>query len=149
MALGLSGDAPASCTLRVDASASTGAWVGGASPANTVYPYVRYEIPITDAAGELACGRHALNDASARVTTRYTTTAGTTLRHERECGRIRTEPEGVSCTGTVPGLGATTAVFKTEEGATTVSFGASAGPTLGLPAGLTIGGCCVNPCCSP
>ena len=72
-----------------------------------------------------------------------------TLRHERECGRIRTEPEGVSCTGTVPGLGATTAVFKTEEGATTVSFGASAGPTLGLPAGLTIGGCCVNPCCSP
>jgi len=151
LAFGLADTAPANCTLVADASASVGSWQtsDGRSPADTVFPYVHFEIPITDAEGALTCGRHGLNAADGRVTTAYTDFVGDVFNFERRCGADIVEPPRISCAGDVIGLGPTTSVFSESPSGVSVEIGDD-GVRSGayeLPEGLLLDTCCLNPCC--
>ena len=150
MALGLSDDAPANCVLKLVATASDSTWATqtGASPADTMYPYIHYEIPFTDAEGALSCGKHAINDGSARVTTHYTTFAGTALPHERQCGMPTTITQKNRCGGTVDGIGETEAAFVDTPTGVSVAFGDAISKNYPMPSGLQLRSCCLNPCCA-
>ncbi|TNF32526.1 MAG: hypothetical protein EP329_10015 [Deltaproteobacteria bacterium] len=152
LALGLEAAAPANCTLVVDATVSSDSWLerAGQSPADTVYPYIHYEVPFTNAEGLLACDRHALDAPDLRVSTAYTDFVGGTFAYERACG---TEPGAISeaprlgCGGDLVGLGPTDCVFSQSPSGVSVDFGGTRSTTYGLPPGLRLGGCCLNPCC--
>ena len=153
LAFGLADDAPSNCTLVLDATASDTSWHArnGVSPDNTVYPYVHYEIPLTGGEGELACARHALNDAadlSERVSTRYTNFVGAAFPFEKRCGADDDNETRVECTSNVQGLGATTALFTDSPSSVSVAFGDDRSQAYQLPEGFQVGTCCLNPCCT-
>jgi hypothetical protein len=143
------GNAP-SCRLRAQATASHASFSPtGASPANTVYPYVDFDVVITNAEGGLACTNNALNVTGSGVQTRYSPPTGAAFSHEWECG-VGVEPvdKRLSCAGQFEG-GTTVAVLPSPEGFS-VTVGGVRSSTYELPDGAFIGNdasCCVNPCC--
>jgi len=69
------------CRLTTTLTASTSQLVAGSTPANSVYPYVEVDVPLSGSGG-LSCGRHALDDAgSPGVATRYTGLGGLVFDH--------------------------------------------------------------------
>ena len=151
LAFGIAEGAPAGCKLVVDATASGESWLGrdGRSPEDAVYPYIHYEVPLTGAGGALACGRHALNGDDERVSTRYTGFSGASFPFEWRCGDAPPEETGrIACDGTIAALGSAGATFTQTPGGVSVSFGASRTRAYQLDKDLTIGDCCLNPCCT-
>lgn len=151
MAFGLGQNAPGNCKLIVDATASDTSWTtrNGQTPEDSVYPYVHYEIPFTTTEGGLACGKHAVNNGDTRVTTKYTSFSGTAFPFEWKCGDEAPVENGrVACDGTVPALGNAGAAFTQTPGGVSATFGASRTRSYQLRDNLTIGDCCLNPCCS-
>ena len=155
-AFGLEDPAPLNCRLIADATASVGSWAAaaGRSPADTVYPYIHFEVPFTDAEGKLACGRHALNGGDLRVTTRYTDFIGATFAYERRCGDGAEEPHPivevphVTCGADVVGTGSSDSVLFDSASGVSVAINGDRSPSYALPDGLTLGTCCLNPCCT-
>ena len=154
-AFGLALTAPASCRVVADATASVGSWQAdaGRSPADTIYPYVHFEVPFTNDQGALACGRHALNAGDLRVTTRYTGFTGATFAYERRCGGpdeqiAVTEAPHVTCGAQVVGAGASDSVLFDSASGVSVDINGARSPAYALPEGLVLGGCCLNPCCT-
>jgi len=153
MAFGLADTAPANCRVVVDATASTASFAAndGRVEANATYPYVHFEIPFTDAEGALQCGRHAINDASGRVETIFTTPTTGAFPFEWSCadpGPVGDELGRVNCGGDVIGHGPTEATFTQNPSGLSVSFGASRSPSYRLPDGVAVDTCCTNPCCT-
>ena len=151
LSFGIDANAPAGCKLVVDATASDTSWLtnGGRSPADMVYPFIHYEVPLTGPGGELACGKHALNGSDERVATRYTSFTGGSFPFEWRCGEEPPKETGrVTCDGTVPALGNAGATFTQTPGGVSATFGSSRTRAYKLDDNLRIGDCCLNPCCS-
>jgi len=52
------------CVLTSTATASDGRWAGDAVPAGTVWPYVDWNVQLTDTDGDLVCTQHPLGGAA-------------------------------------------------------------------------------------
>lgn len=148
----------ANCTLVAQGTASDESWDraddaeqgDGWSPADTVYPYIEWRIPLTDATGNVSCGQHPMNGADGRVSTKYTPMSGAKFTHEWQCGSDVITTEKVSCSANVTGIGGSSVSFTQTPDGVTVAFGAAPGSqTYKLPAGYgEITDCCLNPCCT-
>jgi len=64
----------ANCTLTTRATATSGTFDGGATPAGSTWPYIDWTVALTGDAGVTACGHHPLNGegVQAGVSTAYT-----------------------------------------------------------------------------
>ena len=144
------GDAAEDCHLRGQATASHASFdPSGMSPPNTIYPYVDFDVVLTDGAGDLVCENNALNVTGSGVQTRYTPPTGAAFTHEWECA-TDTIPvdKRFACDGAFGG-GTTVAVLPTPEGLS-VTMGGARSATYVLPPDVYLGNeasCCVNPCC--
>jgi len=134
----------------------------GATPEATVYPYVSWDITLTDGDGNLDCNVHPLNGTGdeAGVSTQYTDWSGTSFTHEWECDdTAEVTTNALACNGlTETG---TSVAFEPQPSGLTVRFGNSlatgnnednllAEKVFELPEGYSFGSdtyCCVNPCC--
>ncbi|TNF29240.1 MAG: hypothetical protein EP329_16250 [Deltaproteobacteria bacterium] len=67
----------ANCTLTTQATATSGIFDGGATPAGSTWPYIVWDVPLTGAGGVTACAHHPINGegVEAGVATAYTTGA--------------------------------------------------------------------------
>ncbi|MFO0746798.1 MAG: hypothetical protein U1F43_14165 [Myxococcota bacterium] len=162
MAFGIKEGPPAAnCTLVAQGTASDETWnrtpddpahPDGWSPANTVYPFIEWRIPLTDTTGNVTCEQHPLNAGDGRVTTKYTSIEGAKFTHEWQCGSDVITTEKVSCSGNVVGIGpgSTSVSFTQTPDGVSVAFGASPpSGTYKLPAEYgEVSDCCLNPCCT-
>ncbi len=145
------GAAAPDCRLRAQATASHASFdPTGMSPANTVYPYVDFDVTLTNSEGALTCNNNALNVTGSGVRTSYTPPTGAAFTHEWECASD-TNPvdKRLACEGAFSG-GTTANVIPTPDGLS-VSLGGVRSPNYKLPDGAFIGNaadCCVNPCCA-
>lgn len=165
MAFGVNeGPAAADCRLVASATASAESWAprGQMTPEDTVYPYVQFDVQVTDGNGQVTCGKNPLNGTGSAVQTHYTSIDGARFVREMQCGAPPTAPTGLACRGTIGGAGAT---FIESPDGVSVAFGPSvAGPELpdcayaphdpscrsplyALESGLHLGSCCANACC--
>ncbi|MBL8788256.1 MAG: hypothetical protein JNJ59_25405 [Deltaproteobacteria bacterium] len=152
MAFGVN-QGPSAANCRIVASGTASSTPFGATqttPANTIYPYVSYDIAVTDGAGQVMCGKNPLNGTGSSVKTKYTGFEGSRFPHSWQCGETPVT-ERVDCAGAIDGIGAT--FTQTPQGIA-VAFGNSTTPTSGLyklpeGMGLTLSNtCCMNPCCT-
>ncbi len=143
------GNAP-NCRLTAQATASHASFgASGTSPADTVYPFVDFDVILTDAGGNLICDNNGLDDPTSGVTTDYTSPTGAGFTHEWECDPSSNPVDKrLLCAGEL-GAGTTVAVLPTPNGLTVTMGGVRSDPYR-LPAGAFVGNdasCCVNPCC--
>ncbi len=149
-AFGVRVGAAPNCRLRAQATASHASFSPtGVSPNGSVYPYVNFDVMLTDLGGNLICDNNGLDDPTSGVTTDYTPPTGASFAHEWECDP-ETDPvdKRLVCDGVFSG-GTQAVAVPTPEGVS-VSVGGIRSPSYTLPAGAFIGGqasCCVNPCC--
>jgi hypothetical protein len=149
-AFGVRVGAAPNCRLRAQATASHASFgPSGLSPAGSVYPYVDFDVLLTDLGGNLICDNNGLDDPTSGVTTDYTPPTGAAFTHEWECDP-NTAPvdKRLLCDGAFSG--GTQALALPTPGGVSVSVGGVRSPTYTLPTGAFIGGqasCCVNPCC--
>ena len=153
MALGVNlGPDAANCSLVAYATASDAAFDDeGATPANSTYPYIAYEVALTDGAGQYTCGQHPLNGTPAGVTTGYTSPRGTRFPHQWECADDTTISDSrVMCDGLAVG-DAGPATFTQSPGGVTFAVGELKSPLMKLTGDRRLSDCCANPCpgCSP
>ena len=142
----------ANCRIVASGTASDAAFgPTQTTPANTVYPYVSFEVPITGADGQVMCGKNPLDGIASNVTTRYTSFEGSRFAHSWQCGQTPLT-ERLSCSGAIDGIGAT---FTQSPDGIAVAFGNSTtspdSPLYKLPEGLGLtlsNDCCMNPCCT-
>lgn len=149
-AFGISvGHAP-NCRLRAQATASHAPFgPTGTSPSNTVYPYVDFDVMLSDAGGNLICDNSGLDDDLSGVTTAYTTPTGAGFTHEWECNS-GTDPVAnqLACNGTF--VDDIAVGVLPSPGGLRVSFGGVRSDEYTLPSGAFVAAdasCCVNPCC--
>jgi len=142
---------PKGCRLVAAATASRATFEPtGHTPPNTIYPYVRWEVPLTDPAGNLTCSQHPLNGSDGAVQTGYTATTGAFFQHSWRCGADDVTSTRLACDGAF-GDGTTSTVYPAPDGVS-IAIGAQRSAVYRLPEGLDFGEspeCCVNPCCSP
>ena len=147
-ALGIAvGNAP-NCRITGQATASHASFANGASPDNTVYPYVDIDVVVSDAGGNLICDNNGLDDPQSGVTTGYTTPRGAAFTHEWECDS-GTDPvdHRVACDGA---FGDSTVQLVPTPAGLSVTVAGVRSAAYTLPAGYFVGAdstCCVNPCC--
>jgi len=152
MALGVNeGASTKNCVLRVTGTASEDSWHPreGMSPPNSIYPYIEWEVPLTDEDGIVSCGRDPLNGFESHVVTAYTPFEGGKFTNEWQCGSTITETEKVTCNAQIENLTQTAAFTQTPQGIT-VAFGAEPPTQLYvLPDEYgEVEDCCFNPCCT-
>jgi hypothetical protein len=151
-----------SCRLRARGTASQDSFAPtGATPSETIYPYIEWDIALTDDQGELACGVHPLNGTdtgypTSSVSTQYTEWSGTSFTYEWECDDDTTiTTNALACagelvSGTAPSA-TTSTEFVPQVNGLTVKFDNSMSTFYELPDGYAFGPetyCCVNPCCA-
>jgi len=77
MAIGLDAAALGShCTFEATATAAASPFPTGRTPDDTVYPVIRWAVPLTGDAPTLVCGQNPLDGPGSWVTTAYTTLSG-------------------------------------------------------------------------
>ena len=149
LALGMNlGTESKDCKLLAYASASDQAWAGE-SPEGTVYPYIAFEVPLTDGTGAFTCGSHPLDGAPAGVRSGYTRGSG--FPHQWRCGDAApTDEGGVTCSGLAVGADGP-ATFTQTPGGVTFTVDGKSSSLLGLAGHLRVRDCCANPCpdCAP
>ena len=149
LALGLN-PAALGPNCRFEATASAGSepldeLIGGAG---VVYPILRWDVPLTDGAGQLACGEHPLNVAGSGVSTAYV--PGSALRFETFAG-CGEDPaplgESLAC---APALGGGPLTVRADsQGRFFASYGGQEVGPLNLPSGTVLAdSCCVDACCA-
>jgi hypothetical protein len=151
-AIGLElGTDAANCKLTAYATASDHPFdPDGHTPDNAVYPYVAYEVDLTDANGDYVCSAHPLNGTPTGVSTDYTQVGGTSFPHQWECDEVTTiTTTRTLCVGTTPGqVGA--ASFTNTPGGMVFSIGDNKSQAYVLEddqgGTLNLSGCCANPC---
>ena len=111
-ALGIAVGSAPNCRISGQATASHASFVNGATPRNMVYPYVDFDVLVSDLSGNLVCDNNGLDDPLSGVTTGYTTVGGAAFTHEWECSS-GTAPvdHRVACDGA---FGTSTAVSYTH-----------------------------------
>lgn len=150
LALGL-GDFSGRCVLEGAATATSFPLVDGALPSNAAYPYVKWQVPLTDGEGGLVCGEHALNVPGSGVSTEYARGTGGRFETTLTCKdspSIATPPR-LMCDGRIGVVGSSevVAVSQDVEGVSLI-MGAARSRRFTLPAGFGIDACCLNPCCA-
>lgn len=158
MAFGVNEGASASnCRIIAQGTASDTSWTdepgeGGRTPANTIYPYVSFDVTITDLEGNLDCGAtrtHALDAPGSGVRTTYTSFEGAAFTHEWRCGATTVTTEKLACGGLYPGQPADGgASFVQTPAGVQVAFGNSWSPLYAMPTAYQLDDCCMNPCCT-
>lgn len=146
------GPSAANCRIIASGTASSAPFdATGATPDNTVWPYVSFSVPITDASGNVACGQNPLNGEGSAVTTQYTGIEGSRFPHAWQCGETPVT-QRIECQGSIDAVGAS---FTQTPDGIAVAFGNStrnpdsARYTLPAGLGLTLSDeCCMNPCCA-
>jgi hypothetical protein len=148
-ALGITeGANAASCVLSGQGTATEGMLADGRTPANTAWPFVSWSVTLTDEAGQLTCGRHALNAVGSDVTTAYTPLRGAGFSHSMECETTTiTSPPRALCGGTIAGLDGAVAIVATAGGVS-IAIGDQRSPVYTLDGGEGVEDCCLNPCCT-
>ncbi len=73
------------CVLETRGSASPAAFVGGATPVDSTWPFIHWQVPITGPTGALVCGSHAVNVPASGVKTEYTRGTSEVFDQSREC----------------------------------------------------------------
>ena len=158
MALGVNeGNGAINCRVIAQGTASDASWTDepdedGQTPRNTIYPYVDFDVTITDAEGNLDCGSmqaHPLNAQGSGVQTAYTSFEGSTFTHEWRCGSTTVTTEKLSCDGLYPSQPAESgASFVQTPAGVQVAFGNSWSPLYAMPQNYQLDDCCMNPCCT-
>jgi len=147
---------PGGCRLEVAATASAAYLEGGATPADTVYPLVTWDVPFTSDGQGLLCSppSHALNAEDSGVVTAYTGLGGATFDVGMACGDTPEEVGTALCDGLVAGLGEHVRVRHDSDGLSVEVAGVTS-PIYRLPtthAGFEVvqgaNDCCVDPCCA-
>lgn len=142
--------APRRCRLVAQATAGHVSFApSGHTPTNTIWPYVRWQVDLTDADGALICDVHALDGSDGVVSTGYTPATGATFQHSWRCGGGAPVTSSLACGGAFAD-GGTAQVYPSPEGVS-VAIGGQRSPQYRLPAGMTLDDspdCCVNPCCA-
>jgi len=144
------GSGAVNCHLTGQATASHATFgTTGLSPDHTIYPYVNFDVQITDGDGELSCENNALNVVGSGVQTDYTPPTGAAFAHEWECAPDTVPVDKrLACEGSFAG-GTTVNALPTPDGMSITMGGVRSLPYT-LPANTFIGNdatCCVNPCC--
>ena len=139
------------CRFRASGTASSTSFQpSGATPTNTISPYVAWDVMLTDSAGALLCTKHPLNGPDGGVAAAYTPWTGATFTHEWQCvPDAVVETNRLGCSGVLAG-GARATCDPGVDGVS-VTIGGVRSPTYGLPNGLVVNNdssCCANPCCS-
>ena len=139
------------CRFRLTGTASSTSYQPtGATPPNTISPYLAWDVQLTDAAGALLCTTHPLNGPDSGVVAAYTPWTGTTFTHEWQCSpNAIVESARLGCTGVLPG-GVLASCDPSPDGVS-VTIGGIRSPTYALPEGYLVdfdSTCCANPCCS-
>ncbi|MBL8788736.1 MAG: hypothetical protein JNJ59_27825 [Deltaproteobacteria bacterium] len=140
---------PGRCVLTASATASDGALDNQATPANAVYPFIAWDVELSAQAGALTCTQHAVDVPGSGVTTEYTGPKGKVpFSHgvsAKDLERVLSLGQ-TTCTDTIASLdgGAT---FTLSPQGLTAKVGDEQSAFYPLPAGLTLQGCCGNPCC--
>lgn len=149
MALGLNlGASARGCSLVAYATASDADFdATGATPEGTVYPYIAFEVPLTDPdSGAFVCAQHPLGGTPAGVSIGYTDTLGTRFTHAWQCSDTAAiEPRGITCDGLAVGTNEP-ATFTQSPGGVTFAVDGRASPLVKLPPNRRLAGCCANPC---
>ena len=152
LALGLDLANARDCRVRFQATASHASFVPNdlASPPQTLWPYIDFDVPLTDN-GALACTHHPLNGTPAGVGTDYTTFAGAHFRYEWECGPAEDiVDDAIACAGSYAD-GTRASVTATPVDVTVTMGGVRSPVTYTLPSGYYVGSeaaCCTMPCCA-
>lgn len=148
VALGIRPDElPGRCVLTARATASEAAFVGQATPAGAVYPFVSWNVELSSGPGALTCTRHPLDVEGSGVETDYVRQGDPVpFSHKVSTGNAeRVASLGLNeCADTY--TTSDVAFFDSPEGVA-VRVGKSQSPFYPLPAGLHLQGCCGNPCC--
>lgn len=148
LALGVNLGADArNCSLRAYATASEAAFSAtGETPSDSVYPFIAFELPLTDAAGAFTCAQHPLNGTPGGVSTGYTSPRGTRFTHQWQCADdAEITSNKIVCDGLSVGTTAP-ATFTQSPGGVTFSVDGLASPLIKLPGSRRVAGCCANPC---
>jgi len=140
----------ANCTFEATATASADRFTEPElqTPPNTVYPIVRWAVPLTRA-GDLVCVPNPINATGSFVQTEYTDFAGAPLQVGMACGG---EPftRGVTCTGTSESEPEVTFIPQPGGQVMVSHNGQTYGP-FALPADTSLetssAECCIDPCC--
>ena len=135
----------ADCTVHVRATAGT--FDGNHTPANTRYPVITFDVPLTNGAGALVCddAPHPLNGGNG-VATEYGELSGERFSYAMPCGT--TTPVGTERTScVVPNYPAGLTLRQTADGIDGQVGNGPVSATFDLAPGLSIQGCCANGCC--
>ncbi len=153
-ALGLDTDIlGANCTFEATATASAGRFTEPEfqTPANTVYPLIRWSVPLTRN-GAMVCVPNAINEPGSFVQTEYSAFTGASLSVGMACGGepFMQAADGIMCTGTSASE-PDVSFIQQPDGRVMVSHNGQTYGPFALPAGtsLEVGSaeCCVDPCC--
>lgn len=153
MAFGLRpGSMPGRCVLSARGTASDGELADNATVDGAIYPFVQWEVELSSAAGALSCTAHALDKPGSGVTTQYTRNGPRTFTHAMGGGGGGGQPTMRSlgrstCTATIAAV-AGDASFGVQPEGITARVGGEQSPFYTLAAGLTLDGCCGDPCCT-
>lgn len=135
------------CWLRARGTASETALVDGATPDDTIYPVIEWNVQLTRADGTLVCGENPLGAEGSGVQTTYTDFVGAQFGCAMECSSAEIScGEQISCTGSVPSIPGQVTVGQSGDNLT-LSF---QGQDYAFPIdpAYTLAGCCADSCCS-
>ncbi len=138
------------CVFSLRATAADKAWQNNETPAETKYPVIVYEVELNPGSG-LSCGKHGVNEPESEVRTEYTTLAGERFTHFVACDDPLTAggtPGRTLCDGQVSGVDELVS-FTVTNGSLVARAGSLESPAYPLPPEHGLGGCCLDPCCSP
>lgn len=140
----------ANCSIVASATASTASWPDGLSPPDTTYPIVTWEIPLTDASGQVICSQHPLNGTPSGVGTAYTDMTQSRFTHESTCDGNITSNRQLLCGNINDGSGDMAVSFTEDDGLLVLGVGGASTAGFTLPPGHSLGAqCCNNDCCGP
>ncbi|MCC6624008.1 MAG: hypothetical protein IT385_22310 [Deltaproteobacteria bacterium] len=138
---------PGRCVLTGRATASETRWTDGRPPAGATYPAIELAVTLSEGAGALACGAHALDVEGSGVSTGYLQPGDPrAFSHVMHGGSLAVSTyTRTACDAVVASL--TDGVsFATSPEGLTVRIGEDQSPFYPLPAGLGLEGCC-GACC--
>ena len=140
---------PGRCTLTARATASDSALPAQTTPQGAVYPFVTWDVELSASAGDLTCTQHEINVPGSGVATDYVRTGARTFTHVLFGAAPSIASLGrQACTGVIPSL-TDGASFGVQAEGLTARVGTAQSPFYQLPAGLSLQGCCGDPCCGP
>ncbi len=114
------------------------------SPAGWIYPYIAFDVALTDASARFVCAQHPLDEPGSGVSTGYTPPSGRDFPWSWRCGAPPPIGEGrILCGGQ---SGSEQGSFVHTPAGVVFGHGEALSPIYQLPSGLRLQSCCGNPC---